>query len=230
MQLSMSLDLGYLVSTAVFAVVFVAAVAVQIAAKGFRPFLYWATIIASTTVGTTLADFADRSLGIGYAGGTTLLRALLLVSLFTWYRTLGSIVGGQRGFPGVRDVLLGHDHVLADAGHGARRQDRGYRRARLPRRRCAVQRTAGAGGRSLTTGPDISRTMLFWAAFVLTWPLGAVPRRLPRQAAQFGRPGAQSLHRLAGAAGFHRSLHRHLSATPGRKGALTPPAGGRASA
>jgi uncharacterized membrane-anchored protein len=72
-------------------VIFLAAVIAQVKAKGFHPFLYWTTIIATTTVGTTLADFADRSLGIGYAGGSSLLLALLLGSLFVWHRTLGSV-------------------------------------------------------------------------------------------------------------------------------------------
>ncbi len=88
---SMSMNLGYLVGTAIFAVVFIAAVVAQIFTKRFHPYLYWATIIASTTVGTTLADFADRSLGIGYAGGTTLLFSLLMASLSVWYWSLGSI-------------------------------------------------------------------------------------------------------------------------------------------
>src|SRR5947209_7152808 len=78
---SMSLNLGYLVSTGIFAAAFAIAVAVQIRATRFNPWLYWLTIIATTTVGTTLADFADRSLGIGYAGGSALLLALLLASL-----------------------------------------------------------------------------------------------------------------------------------------------------
>ena len=89
--LSMSMNLGYLVATGIFFVIFSAAVAAQIAAKRFRPFLYWTTIVATTTVGTTLADFADRSLGIGYAGGSSILLALLLTSLAVWYRTLGSV-------------------------------------------------------------------------------------------------------------------------------------------
>jgi len=88
---SMSMNLGYLVGTAIFAAIFLAAVVAQVKAKGFHPFLYWTTIIATTTVGTTLADFADRSLGIGYAGGSSLLLALLLGSLFIWHRTLGSV-------------------------------------------------------------------------------------------------------------------------------------------
>src|ERR1019366_6793738 len=84
---SMSMHLGYLVGTAIFAVLFIIAVVAQIKANRFYPFLYWTTIIATTTVGTTLADFADRSLGIGYAGGTALLFALLMASLAIWYRT-----------------------------------------------------------------------------------------------------------------------------------------------
>src|SRR5204863_8349693 len=87
----MSMDLGYLIGTGIFAAIFVSAVIAQITAKRFHPVLYWTTIIATTTVGTTLADFADRSLGIGYAGGTALLLTLLLGSLFIWYRSLGSV-------------------------------------------------------------------------------------------------------------------------------------------
>ena len=88
---SMSMNLGYLVGTGIFAVIFMAAVVAQVAAKKFHPFLYWTTIIATTTVGTTLADFADRSLGIGYTGGTAILLTLLLASLFVWHRTMGSV-------------------------------------------------------------------------------------------------------------------------------------------
>ena len=89
--LSMSMNLGYLVSTGIFAAIFVVAVICQVTAKRFHPFLYWTTIVATTTVGTTLADFADRSLGIGYTGGTSLLFALLVASLLIWYRSMGSI-------------------------------------------------------------------------------------------------------------------------------------------
>src|SRR5438034_8363457 len=88
---SMSMNLGYLVGTGVFASIFVGAVAAQTKAKNFHPFLYWTTIVATTTVGTTLADFVDRSLGIGYAGSSALLLALLGASLLTWYRALGSV-------------------------------------------------------------------------------------------------------------------------------------------
>src|SRR6187549_876489 len=89
--LSMTWDLGYLVSSIIFLSLLVILAGVQIAARNFRPFLYWATIIASTMAGTTMADFADRSLGIGYPGGSLLLLSCVLLSLFAWYRTLGSV-------------------------------------------------------------------------------------------------------------------------------------------
>ena len=79
---SMSMNLGYLVGTGIFALLFLVAVSAQASARKFYPVLYWTTIIATTTVGTTLADFADRSLGIGYAGGSLLLLSLLMTSLF----------------------------------------------------------------------------------------------------------------------------------------------------
>lgn len=88
---SMSMNLGYLVGTGIFAAIFAVAVTAQVRADRFHPFLYWSTIIATTTVGTTLADFADRSLGIGYAGGASLLFALLMGSLLVWYRSMGSV-------------------------------------------------------------------------------------------------------------------------------------------
>jgi uncharacterized membrane-anchored protein len=88
---SMSMGLGYLVGTVIFALIFLIAVFTQIRLKLFNPWIYWITIIATTTVGTTLADFADRSLGIGYAGGTTLLILLLALSFFVWHKTLGHV-------------------------------------------------------------------------------------------------------------------------------------------
>src|ERR1700728_1115872 len=88
---TMTLNWGYLLGTALFLSLLVIFVALQIAAKRFHPWLYWATIVASTTAGTTMADFADRSLGIGYAGGSTLLFVCLMATLAAWYWTLGSI-------------------------------------------------------------------------------------------------------------------------------------------
>src|SRR4030081_3344508 len=87
---TMSMNLGYLVGTAIFTAVLVVAISVQVAAKRFHPFLYWTVIVATTTTGTTLADFVDRSLGIGYLGGFTLLATLLMLSLSLWYRSMGS--------------------------------------------------------------------------------------------------------------------------------------------
>lgn len=88
---SMSMDLGYLIGTVIFMAFFIMAVVFQVRAEKFHPFIYWLAIVASTTVGTTLADFADRSLGIDYPGGSTLLAVLLASTLFVWYRTLGNI-------------------------------------------------------------------------------------------------------------------------------------------
>src|ERR1700720_4244573 len=88
---SMSLDLGYAVSSFIFIGIFVIAVVAQISAKAFHPWLYWLVVIATTTAGTTMADFADRSLDIGYPGGASLLFLLLMISLLVWYRSAGSI-------------------------------------------------------------------------------------------------------------------------------------------
>ena len=170
---TMSLDLGYLVGTAIFAVVFVAAVVAQIRARSFRAALYWLTIIATTTVGTTMADFADRSLGIGYAGGSTLLLALLLTSLAVWYRILGTVsidsITTPRAeafywitimFSQTLGTALG-DWFADDAGFGYRGS------AALFGVLLAMLAAAYYWTR-------ISRTALFWCAFILTRPLGAV--------------------------------------------------------
>jgi len=89
--LSMTFDLGYAVSTAIFFVFFAATVAAQIRARSFHPFLYWAVIVATTTMGTTMADFADRSLGVGYVGGSLILFTLVLLVLGLWWRVEGSV-------------------------------------------------------------------------------------------------------------------------------------------
>lgn len=170
---SMSMDLGYLVGTAIFFALFVVAVVAQIRARSFRPALYWATIIASTTVGTTLADYADRSLGIGYAGGSALLAAALAVSFLAWHRALGSVdIAGVASpkseafywltimFSQTLGTALG-DWTADDAGLGY------------------LGSAAIFGGAIVLIAlaaafTRISRTALFWAAFVLTRPLGAV--------------------------------------------------------
>ena len=131
----------------------VALVVAQILAKKFHPFLYWATIVASTTFGTTMADFADRSLGIGYTGGSTLLFAAC-------WRVLGALVlvarhrlGRHRHYAEGRGVLLGGHHVLADARHRARRLDRRHRRPRIRGRRAGLRRGARRARRRCITGP-----------------------------------------------------------------------------
>jgi uncharacterized membrane-anchored protein len=170
---SMSMNLGYLAGTAIFAVIFLVAVAAQVKARGFHPFLYWTTIIATTTVGTTLADFTDRSLGIGYAGGSSLLLGLLLGSLFVWHRTLGSVsvstVSTSKAeafywltimFSQTLGTALG-DWTADTAGFG-------YTGAAV------VFGGLLALVVALYYWTGVSRTLLFWAAFILTRPLGAV--------------------------------------------------------
>jgi uncharacterized membrane-anchored protein len=171
--LSMSLDLGYLLSTGIFAAIFAVAVAAQIRAKAFNPWLYWLTIIATTTVGTTLADFADRSLGIGYAGGSALLLALLLASLAIWYRTLGSVAIESVASPQSEafywvTIMFSQTLGTALGDWTADTQGLGYLGA-----------MAIFGGllvvlAGLYFWTRLSHTLLFWAAFILTRPLGAV--------------------------------------------------------
>lgn len=170
---SMSLNVGYLVGTLVFGAIFAGAVAAQIAARRFQPILYWTTIIASTTVGTTLADFADRSLGIGYAGGTTLLLVLLLTSLYAWHRTLGSISIDTVISPRAEifywvTIMFSQTLGTALGDWTADTAGLGYAGAAL----LFGALLAIVAAAYLWTG--LSRTLLFWAAFVLTRPLGAV--------------------------------------------------------
>lgn len=170
---SMSMHLGYLVGTAIFATLFMVAVTAQIKAKTFRPLLYWATIIASTTVGTTLADFADRSLGMGYAGGSALLLTLLLGTLFAWHRTLGSVSVNTVSTPKAEvfywvTIMFSQTLGTALGDWTADTAGLGYGGAAL------------VFGALLTLvaavyyGSKVSRTLLFWVAFILTRPLGAV--------------------------------------------------------
>ncbi|WP_027477857.1 membrane protein [Curvibacter gracilis] len=170
---SMSMNLGYLVGTVIFAVIFLAAVVAQVRAKGFHPFLYWTTIIATTTVGTTLADFADRSLGIGYAGGSSLLLALLLGSLFVWYRTLGSVSVNTVSLPKAEafywlTIMFSQTLGTALGDWTADTAGLGYAGAAI----------VFGGLLALVVAAyywtSVSRTLLFWAAFILTRPLGAV--------------------------------------------------------
>jgi uncharacterized membrane-anchored protein len=171
--LSMSMNLGYLAATGIFAVIFLIAVGAQIASKRFRPALYWATIIATTTVGTTLADFADRSLGIGYAGGALILLALLIATIVAWYRTLGSVAVGTVSAPKAElfywvTIMFSQTLGTALGDWTADSAGLGY-----------VGGAAIFGAMLLLVviayyRTSVSRTVLFWTAFVLTRPLGAV--------------------------------------------------------
>jgi len=170
---SMSMQLGYLVSTAIFAAIFAVAVTVQIRARHFHPALYWTTIIATTTVGTTLADFADRSLGIGYAGGSALLLVLLLASLFAWHRALGSISVDTVNSPRTEafywvTIMFSQTQGTALGDWTADSAGLGYTGAAIVFAGLLAM-IALAWYRTRA-----SRTLLFWAAFILTRPLGAV--------------------------------------------------------
>jgi uncharacterized membrane-anchored protein len=169
---TMSMNLGYLAGTGIFAAIFAAAVTAQLSTRRFHPFLYWAVIVATTTVGTTLADFVDRSLGIGYLGGSSLLAALLVASLVVWHRTMGSVsiasINSKKAeafywitimFSQTLGTALG-DWMADSTGLG-------YAGGAL----------VFAAGLALTAAAyfwtKVSRTVLFWIAFVLTRPLGA---------------------------------------------------------
>ena len=170
---SMSMHLGYLVGTFIFAVIFIIAVTAQIKAQQFQPLLYWATIIATTTVGTTLADFADRSLGIGYAGGSTLLFILLFASLGIWYYALGSISVSSVNTPKAEmfywlTIMFSQTLGTALGDWTADTAGLGYTGAALIFGSLLVLVIVARFWTSL------SRTLLFWMAFVLTRPLGAV--------------------------------------------------------
>lgn len=171
--LSMSMNLGYLISTFIFASIFIVLLFFQIQAKTYRPYLYWATIIASTTVGTTLADFVDRSLGIGYLGGSLILISLVLISLFSWYQVEGTInpYAVQRPrtevfywltitFSQTLGTALG-DWASDSAGLG-------YTGGMV------LFMSLIALMAILYVFTSVNRTVLFWSTFVLTRPLGAV--------------------------------------------------------
>ncbi|QPF89232.1 COG4705 family protein [Bradyrhizobium commune] len=169
---TMTLNWGYLAGTCLFLAAMIVLVAAQIRARKFHPALYWATIVASTTFGTTMADFADRSLGIGYTGGSTLLLSCLVLVLWLWYRAEGTISVDSVGTPRVEAFYWGAitfsqtlgtalGDWIADTG------DMGYRGGAL----------IFAGGLAVIGAlyfwTRVSRVTLFWAAFILTRPLGA---------------------------------------------------------
>ena len=195
--LSMTMNLGYLAATGIFAVLLIALVTAQVAARRFHPLLYWATIIASTTAGTTMADFATRSLGIGYTGGSLLLLALVLASLAAWRAVMGRIdaddIQDRRAelfywltitFSQTLGTALGD--WLADTG------GLGYLGAAL----------VFAGGLAVLTllylRTSVDRVILFWAAFILTRPLGAavgdfLDKPVAKGGLDFSRPVASGV-------------------------------------
>jgi uncharacterized membrane-anchored protein len=190
---------GYLIGTVIFGVILIALVSFQIRARRFHPMLYWATIIASTTAGTTLADFATRSLGIGYSGGSLLLLALVLASLFAWYRSLGTVAVDSITTPRAESfywititfsqtlgTALG-DWLAAGSGDTPAGFGLGYVGG------AAVFGGALALVAILYYATNISRVALFWAAFILTRPLGAtvgdfLDKPIAKGGLEFSRP------------------------------------------
>jgi uncharacterized membrane-anchored protein len=170
--LSMSLNLGYLVSTIIFSVILIVVAGCQIFAKAFHPYLYWLVIVATTTTGTTLADFADRSLGIGYTGGSTLLLLLLLASLAVWYKTMGtvsvsSITSRKAEAFYWATIMFSQTLGTALGDWAADTGGLGYGGGVLVFSACLAAIAAAYRWTSLP------HTLLFWAAFILTRPLGA---------------------------------------------------------
>ncbi|MDB5970304.1 MAG: mmfC2 [Hydrocarboniphaga sp.] len=170
---SMSMNLGYLVGSFIFAALFAAAVTCQICARRFHPLLYWATIVATTTVGTTLADFATRSLRIGYSGGSTLLLALLLGSLLVWHRSMGSVsistIRSRKAQMFYWTTIMFSQTLGTALGDWTSDTAKfGYLGAAI------IFGGLLAAIAAAYCWSRISRTALFWAAFILTRPLGAV--------------------------------------------------------
>jgi uncharacterized membrane-anchored protein len=169
---TMTMDLGYLTGTVIFLSLLVVMIVVQVTAKKFHPFLYWATIVASTTAGTTMADFADRSLGIGYTGGSVLLLVCVLAVLGLWYRSQGSVAVDTVTTPKAEAfywATITFSQTLGTALGDWTADDTGlgYEGAAL---------VFGAGLAIIGAAyfwTRMSHVLLFWAAFILTRPLGA---------------------------------------------------------
>ena len=187
---------GYLIGTAIFGVLLVALIWAQIRARSFNPWLYWATIAASTTAGTTLADFADRALGIGYPGGSLLLLACVLLSLFAWYRTLGSVNINTIVTPRAEAfywITITFSQTLGTAlGDWVADAGLGYSGGAL------VFGVLLAIIAALYFTTSISRVALFWAAFILTRPLGAtvgdfLDKPISKGGLEFSRPLASAI-------------------------------------
>jgi uncharacterized membrane-anchored protein len=193
---SMTMNLGYLVGTAIFLSILIGLVALQIVARKFHPLLYWATIIASTTAGTTMADFADRSLGIGYPGGSTILFACVMAVLALWYWSQGSVSVETVNTPKVEAfywVTITFSQTLGTAlGDWAADSGLGYGGGAL------VFGAALAIVGTLYFWTSISRVSLFWVAFILTRPLGATvgdffDKPLDKGGLAFSRPLASAV-------------------------------------
>ena len=169
---SMTLNWGYALSSALFIGIFVIAAAAQIAAKSFHSLLYWFVIVATTTAGTTIADLADRSLGIGYPGGSLILFVLLMATLGIWYRRAGSISVDTVVSPKIEmfywtTILFSQTLGTALGDWMADTNGLGYERG-------AIVFAAGlVGVAAAYFYTNVSRTLLFWTAFILTRPLGA---------------------------------------------------------
>ena len=169
---TMTLDWGYLAGTAIFLSLLVALIAIQIAAQKFHPFLYWATIVASTTAGTTMADFADRSLDVGYAGGSSILFVCLMATLGLWYWSCGSLSVATVSTPKVEAfywaaITLSQTLGTALGDWTADDTGLGYEGGAL---------VFAAGLAALAAAyywTNVSRVFLFWAAFIVSRPLGA---------------------------------------------------------
>ena len=191
---------GYLVGTAIFGLLLLGLVWLQIRARRFSPWLYWATIIASTTAGTTLADFATRSIGLGYSGGSLLLFSLVLMSLFSWHRALGTVDVNRIETARAETfywITITFSQTLGTAlGDWVADSALGYSGAAL---------LFGATLAVLATlywFTTLSRVLLFWAAFIFTRPLGAtvgdfLDKPVAKGGLDFSRPLATAV--LAGA-------------------------------
>jgi uncharacterized membrane-anchored protein len=218
---TMSMNLGYLVGTAIFVAVFVAAVSAQISVKRFHAPLFWAVIVATTTAGTTLADYCDRSLGIGYAGGATILFLLLMGSLLWWRHSLGSVsinrIDSRKAeifywatimFSQTLGTALGDWFADPETGLGL-----GYQGSAL------VFGAALLVVAAAYFWTKISRTGLFWAAFILTRPLGAtVGDFLDKPVAH----GGLSLSRYAASAWLAAFIIGSILIVPQRAEKLAP--------
>jgi uncharacterized membrane-anchored protein len=194
---TMTLDLGYLAGTVIFLALLVALVGVQIAARRFHPFVYWTTIVASTTLGTTLADFADRSLGIGYAGGSAVLLACVLAVLALWYKSEGSVSVDSVSVPRVEayywaTITFSQTLGTALGDWMADTSGMGYLGGAL------VFAAALIVVLAFYWWTGVSRVLLFWAAFILTRPLGAtvgdfLDKPLSEGGLDFSRPLASAI-------------------------------------